>query len=141
MSAILFCVYFRFEVLILRIGLGKPPCFAFQQDLGLNLEFLNWGEWRGGKIPQTWEGALCMITLVEINSLFQDLFLMTSQQIAIKLYIYTEKIWAKHCKNTDPFLCTSEGRLCKKWLCSPVRGSDLSELSSGRFQVLEEELT
>lgn len=32
-----------------------------------------------------------MITLVEINSLFQDLFLMTSQQIAIKLYILLKK--------------------------------------------------
>lgn len=64
-------------------------------------------------------------------------------QIAIKLciVIHTDRIWVKHCKNTDTFLCTSLGRLCKKRLCSTVKDSDLSELSSGRFQVLAEELT
>lgn len=47
-----------------------------------------------------------MITLVEINSLFQDLLLMTTYQIAIKLsiVIYTDKIWVKRCKNGDRYI-------------------------------------
>lgn len=58
MSAILFCVYFRFEVFILRIGLEKPPRFAFQQDLGLKLDFLNCGEGKKGKKKHKHEKVL-----------------------------------------------------------------------------------